>query len=620
MYKVLLKTVKEPVVRIAKVCCRVISHVESRLEPKKLESPSKSNGSSTNESNHRENVNIPLVNKPDIASIIEELELAIKEFDTTEVLCSRTLNEMGLDTKPRDELFMVFTFLFCMREIARKLLKLVRYQEELCKLRTSAKRIWWPSVGFFTLISSPRYDDAVHVPEKDDDPIEQDTYNPAHSDKGHQHFRYRLWLFLMWFKKPEFKFSIKFTLALCLVTIPAFVSSTYDWFLDVHGNWGLVTVCLVMNQTIGSTVSVGIYRIIGTILGGLWGYLCWLASQGNPYIIAVFTYIIGIPCWYFFITRPYTKVPLVSLTTYMIVLFSTYNSVVVDKRGSSTSAGLLAVLRTVNLIIAIIISLLVEMVLWPYVARIELRRHLGITFYNFGVLFSATTSVHLMERKSPAWLEARYEAKKLTSKLQSSITKATTLLALSAKEPRLRDDFQEQTYVDIISRVQNLLDWTATMRSSIVQIDEKVKVKLVYPLNRRRKDVIASLLLQSYVISGAFKSKSPLPPYLPSAKTPRLRLLGKMRRLDAFSNMSRETLTDKIESEFFYTYWYAYAGSLIEVVEEHEELGDLVKKIVGEIKFVANDFNSYSDRTPNVSVDIERMADAAGLSVPRNYS
>ncbi|KAK9679882.1 hypothetical protein K7432_016126 [Basidiobolus ranarum] len=304
----------------------------------------------------------------------------------------------------------------------------------------------------------------------------------------------------------------------------------------------------------------------------------------------------------------------------MIVIFGTYNSVVVDKQGSSTSALLLAVLRTVNLIIAIIISLLVEMVLWPYVARIELRKHLGRTFYNLGVLFSKTISIHMMERESPAWLEARYEAKKLTSKLQSSITKATTLLALSAKEPRLRDDFQEQTYVDIILRVQNLLDWTATMRSSIVQTDERVKAKLVYPLNRRRKDVIASLLLHFYVISGAFKSKSPLPPYLPSARTPRLRLLSKIRRLGTFSNMSSETLTDVTENEFFYTNWYAYAGSLIEIVEEQEELGDLVKKVVGEIEFVVSDFNSYSDRTPNVSIDIERMADAAGLSVPRNYS
>ncbi|ORY05999.1 hypothetical protein K493DRAFT_310796 [Basidiobolus meristosporus CBS 931.73] len=424
----------------------------------------------------------------------------------------------------------------------------------------------------------------------------------------------------MWFKKPEFKFSIKFTLALCLVSIPAFVSSSYAWFLKVHGNWGLVTVCLVMNQTIGSTVSVGIYRIIGTILGGLWGYLSWLASQGNPYIIAVFTYVIAIPCWYYFITKPHTKVPLVSLITYMIVIFGTYNSVVVYKEVSGTSALLLAVFRTANLIIAIVVSLLVEMVLWPYVARIELRKHLARTFYNLGVLFSKTISIHMMERESPAWLEARYDAKKLASKLQASITKSTALLALSAKEPRLRDDFQEQTYADIISRVQNLLDWSTTMRASIIQTDEKVKAELVYPLNRRRKDVVASVLLHFYVISGAFKSKSPLPPYLPSARTPRLRLLNKIRRLDAFQGLSQSNITEESDTGFMYTYWYAYAGSLIEIVEEQEELGNLVKNIVGEIEFVTNEFRSYSDRTPNVSIDIERMANAAGLSVPKNYA
>ncbi|ORY06000.1 hypothetical protein K493DRAFT_29652 [Basidiobolus meristosporus CBS 931.73] len=161
MYKALLKTVREPVARITKICCRVIDHVRTRLEPKKGDLQGHTNSSCANG-----NVNVPLVDGSETASVIEELEKAIKEFDNTELLCNQALEEMGLDTKPRDELFMVFTFLFCMREISRKLLKLARYQEELCKLRKSTKRIWWPSVGFFTLLSSPRYDDFVHIPEK----------------------------------------------------------------------------------------------------------------------------------------------------------------------------------------------------------------------------------------------------------------------------------------------------------------------------------------------------------------------------------------------------------------------------------------------------------------------
>ncbi|KAK9764878.1 hypothetical protein K7432_007269 [Basidiobolus ranarum] len=302
IYKALLNTVRDPVARIVRVCCRVISHIQDQLKSKHSDSDS----TGPNGQYGRTDVNTSLVNNSEAHSTIDELEHAIKEFDTTEVLCRHALKEMGLDTKPRDELFMVFTFLFCIREIARKLLKLAKFQKELCKLRVTKKRIWWPAVGIFTLLSAPRYDDIINTPEKDIDLVEQDNLAPSRNAEMHQHLRYRLWQFLMWFQNPEFKFSIKFTLALCLVAIPAFVSSTYDWFLQVHGNWGLVTVCLVMNQTVGSTISVGIYRIIGTIVGGFWGYLGWLASQGNPYIIAVFTYVIAIPCWYFFITKPQT--------------------------------------------------------------------------------------------------------------------------------------------------------------------------------------------------------------------------------------------------------------------------------------------------------------------------
>ncbi|KAK9764094.1 hypothetical protein K7432_008703 [Basidiobolus ranarum] len=305
----------------------------------------------------------------------------------------------------------------------------------------------------------------------------------------------------------------------------------------------------------------------------------------------------------------------------MVIIFSTYNAVVIQNQVSNTSALLLAVLRTANLIVAIIVSLLVEMLLWPYVARVELRKHLGRTFYNLGVLFSKTMSIYMMEKDSPVWLEARYDAKKLTSKLQSSIIKATALLTPATNEPRLRDSFQEQTYIDIISRVQNLLDWSSTMRASIVQIDDRLRVKLAHPLVKRRKDMVAAVLLHFYVISGAFKSKSPLPPYLPSARVPRLRLLNKARKIDAFQNLgdrTHETGTNQTEEGFLYTFWYSYAGSMIEIVEEQEELGDLVKKVVGEIEFMTCEFSSNSDRTPTTSIDIERMADAAGLSVPRS--
>ncbi|ORX82626.1 hypothetical protein K493DRAFT_342174 [Basidiobolus meristosporus CBS 931.73] len=606
IYMALLNTVRDPVTRITEVCSRAVKHIQSQLKIKKPRPQPPSSASSLSEQANQANVNIPLVDNYESSKIIEELEQAIAEFETTEALCSQVLREMGLDTKPRDELFMVFTFLFCTREVARKLLKLAKFQKELCKLRVKARRIWWPAVGIYTLLSAPRYDDLIQVPEKDLDLTDQEDPNPPENGRIHQHFRYRLWLFLMWFQKPEFKFSVKFTLALCLTAIPAFVSGTYDWFIQVHGNWGLVTVCVVMNQTVGATISIGIYRIIGTILGGLWGYLGWLASKGNPYIILVFTYIIAIPCWFFFITKPQTKIHSVSLITYMVIIFSMYNAAVIQKEEITSSALLLAVLRTANLIAAIVISLLVEMLLWP-------------TFYSLGVLFSRIISVYMMEKDSSAMLEAKYDIKRLTSKLQSSITKATALLAPSAQEPRLRDDFQEQTYVDIITKVQNLLDWSSTMRTSILQIEDRLRVMLANRLVKRRKDVVAAVLLHFYCISGAFKSKSPLPPYLPSARVARLRLLSKIRKVSIFQNLGNKSLHSDNDADdgFVFTYWYSYAGSLIEIVEEQEELGDLVKQIVGEIEFLMCDVSPNTDRTPTTSIDIERMADAAGLLVPK---
>ncbi|ORX77751.1 hypothetical protein K493DRAFT_363203 [Basidiobolus meristosporus CBS 931.73] len=551
---------------------------------------------------NRANASIPLVNNFDTSRIIEELESAITDFETTEVLCSHVLREMGLDTKPRDELFMVFTFLFCTREVARILLKLAKFQENLCRRRVKANRIWWPAMS---LKNNLYYSDA----DEDEVASEQNDRDPYHPARIHRNFRYHLWQFLMWFRKPEFKFSVKFTLALCLTATPAFASSTYDWFLQVHGNWGLVTVCFVMNQTVGSTLSISIYRIIGTILGGFWGYLGWIASRGNPYIVAVFTLIIGVPCWFFYITRPQTKIHSVSIITYVVIMFSIYYTEVIQGQESPNSAFVLAVLRTANIIAAIVISLLVETLLWPYIARVELRKHLSATIYNLGVLFSRIMSIYMISGDMPAALEAKHEAKRLTNKLQSAMTKATALLAQSAQEPRLRDRFQEQVYADIIIKAQNLLDWSSTMYTSIVQTDDTLRVRLAKRLARRRKDVVATALLHFYVLSGALKSKSPLPPYLPSARVARLRLLNQIREMDIFQDLGSRA-HDAAADGFVYTFWYSYTGSLIEIVEEQEELGDLIKQIVGEIEFADWDLQPNSDDAQATSIDISRMADA----------
>lgn len=56
-------------------------------------------------------------------------------------------------------------------------------------------------------------------------------------------------------------------------------------------------------------------------------------------------------------------------------------------------------------------------------------------------------------------------------------------------------------------------------------IDQSVRNDFVVPVNRERREMVGNIILYFSVLSGAFKLKTPLPPYLPPAEKARQRLV-----------------------------------------------------------------------------------------------
>lgn len=55
-----------------------------------------------------------------------------------------------------------------------------------------------------------------------------------------------------------------------------------------------------------------------------------------------------------------------------------------------------------------------------------------------------------------------------------------------------------------------------------------------------RRDAVASILLNLYVLAGALRSKRPVPRYLPSAAVARKRLLDRMAEIEAEHEIERQ--------------------------------------------------------------------------------
>ncbi|KAG0347760.1 hypothetical protein BG004_007016, partial [Podila humilis] len=159
--------------------------------------------------------------------------------------------------------------------------------------------------------------------------------------------------------------------------------------------------------------------------------------------------------------------------------------------------------------------------------------------------------------------------------LQTKLIKILQLLELSGSEPRLKEEFPMKLYEQIVQCCQNILDRLVSMRMAAQLLSPEVRELVTGPMNYYRRDMVGALLLYFSVLSSSLASKSPLPPYLPSARMARLRVIYNVR--EAIAAHQAQTGED----HYTYIYYYAFSSALEEVIEELELLAILIKPIVG---------------------------------------
>ncbi len=98
-------------------------------------------------------------------------------------------------------------------------------------------------------------------------------------------------------KAREFKFALKTATLTSLLTIIILIpaSQTFD-----HWYWTLITIIAVMQPAFGLSYIIGIYRIIGTIIGAAWGLVVWyLSFQYEMHLSSKCTGIHMLPSFYY---------------------------------------------------------------------------------------------------------------------------------------------------------------------------------------------------------------------------------------------------------------------------------------------------------------------------------
>ncbi|KAG0026754.1 hypothetical protein BGZ81_006114 [Podila clonocystis] len=471
-------------------------------------------------------------------------------------------------------------------------------------------------------------------------------------------WRYRLWEGIQPFKSDEVKFGFKMAAALTFIGLWSWLDWDNEYLATDRGQWAMTTVMAVLSPTVGATFSVCAMRIFGTLIGSSWALLTYLASPMNPYVVLAMMTILAFTVAFLMLE---SKHPLMG-----VIMMLSYSSVTFIRYLDNTNETIVHLFykQAVTVIEGILIAVVVNSLLWPTLARRELRKEIALLIGHQGALFAELINKFLLEHqaqdvdstidsesdsqresqdrpfqhgsKEPsANITETLKAVEVPSKgggtrngyngqkrafqggkdtsvshfldsehlnandpdrlafqhvehqLQTKLIKISQLLELSASEPRLKEKFPMKLYKQIVQCCQNILDRMVSMRMAAQLLSPEVRDLVTGPMNYYRRDMVGALLLYFSVLSSSLASKTPLPPYLPSARMARLRVIYNVRVAIA----GHQAATS--QNHYTYIYYYAFSSALEEVIEELELLAILIKPIVGITLVTSGDAYAY---------------------------
>ncbi|ENH63370.1 hypothetical protein FOC1_g10009266 [Fusarium oxysporum f. sp. cubense race 1] len=528
---------------------------------------------------------------------------AITNFDAS---CSMELRRSGMDKSgysmdfmPRMETFLISSFVLSLRQAAIN---------KDTKTKPAKGKDEEKGIRFAEPVFQTREDRNVEQPQEKEQP------QPQQSSKILK-IRGMAADALEWIQDSEHvKYAFKLTIAILLLSWPAFVESQMGWYSAYRGIWAPMQLFLVFEVAIGTSFHVFFIRLCGVVAGSAFGYASALVGD-RSLIAMVFFLIIGImPSFYVQLGTRYVKAGMISTVTMVVV------ALLLAAVNGTESAYHYFYKRLCAFIIGGTTALLIELILYPVRARDRLVESLAASVKQVQNM-QAAMAVGLDEPIKPNFrnpdLNKRF--RRATNKARGALAAAETFLPFSVTEPRLKGDFKplvpvykEIFYVlhQIIDRMENVVMLRREYGSSILE-------DLNPQVHAYRRNVAASIMLVLFTVYEAFITWTPLPQFIPSSRLAQLRLVNHVREILA-SRSGTQTPAGEPPSVFDengelaaqvaylitqkrFLSWNASTSGQMEIIEYLEELVQLVKILVG-----VNDFRSGLLKTPTLSNYRER--------------
>lgn len=284
---------------------------------------------------------------------IDELGRAIEVFGrtTTDALEGAVLTELEpdeageVDVMPRDEVFLISSFMLNLRRAASHTLDMMVCARRLVEVRQERgrRRLWFPKIKVRKWLGSgvEEGEGLGGTGGREGFLAEGGGVGSADSDYGasretlslerrRKERRERTWRetvadSLEWVAgSGDVLYAFKLTLGVMLCSWPAFVENWAEWFYYNRGVWVGLIFILVFENAVGSTIWIFALRAVGTVFGSVWGFAAYKARSGNGVVIVVMIMLAAIPSYYVQLGTKYMKAGMVCTISMCVVAVSTH--------------------------------------------------------------------------------------------------------------------------------------------------------------------------------------------------------------------------------------------------------------------------------------------------------
>ena len=385
-------------------------------------------------SGHRTSIGPPKAVSSDVDQVIKDLQERMAEFDNSDDLLQSHRDSL-ITHSDHPEIIELFLFAHPVRQCADRILSLLR-RIAIMQQRNLQYTTRLPSYPFSKSLlrnnAQVRHDrggltasfyfrsiaqlnktmrdlqsrDYVPRPHQQSDvqSLEMDQSHAPSSNgydvEGHNTLKgkeeerlkmlhHTLWIICHRLQGFESRFALKAILVTTLLSVPAWLSSSRGWWNKNESWWSVMTVWLLMHPRVGGNFQDLFVRTSSAVLGCFWGGIAYGAGGGSPYLMAFFAVLFMVPMLYRFTQSSHPRSGLIACITFTVISLIAYTD---DKKSPTVE---IAWTRGLAFIVGVISAIMVNMTLWPFIARHELRKSLSTMLLHSAILYRGVVAKYI---------------------------------------------------------------------------------------------------------------------------------------------------------------------------------------------------------------------------------